>query len=94
MVLYNECYAQFDIPHVYMNHNGFHTNSSTNSTQDYILSPFLMIYIVTDITISIFNISPILNIQLHYRDSCEYNCTLLKSNARYSYSLQEFVVIF
>ena len=37
-----------------------------------------MVCVVTSITVSIFNISPILNVQLHSRYSCECNCTILK----------------
>ena len=47
---------------VSMENDRFHTNSSTNSTQDYIWSPFLMAYVVTAITISIFKFSWMLNI--------------------------------
>ena len=71
-------------------HDGFHTNSRTNSTQDHAWSPFLMVFIVTAMTIPIFDISSILNIQLHYQDSCEYSCSLLD---KCSYALQEFVAI-
>ena len=39
-------------------------------------SPFI-VCVVTAITISIFNISPILNIQLHYRDYFECNYFLI-----------------
>ena len=49
----------------------FHTNSSTNSTQTRVWSPFLIVCVEIAITISIFNISPILNIQLHPCGSCE-----------------------
>ena len=37
-----------------------------------------MICVVTDITISDLNISPILDIHLHYRESCECNCSIKK----------------
>ena len=50
--------------------DGFHTNLNTNSAQDHILSTFLTACVVTSITIPIFNISPILNIQLYSQDSC------------------------
>ena len=70
----------------------FHTNSSTNYSQDHMWSPLLMIYAVTAITKSIFNISPILNIQLHSWESYECNFPLFNSNIWYSYSLQEYVV--
>ena len=43
----------------------FHTKSITNYRQYHILSP-LMACVVTDINRSIFNISPILNIQLQF----------------------------
>ena len=37
-----------------------------------------MVYVVTAITILIFNISPILNIQLQSQESCVFNCILKK----------------
>ena len=42
-----------------------HTNSSTNSTRDHVRSPILMVCVVTAISISVLNITPILNTQLH-----------------------------
>ena len=51
-----------------------HTNLSTNFTQDHVLSPFLMVSLLTSITISILNIPLILNMQLHSWDSCKCNC--------------------
>ena len=68
-----------------------HTNSSTNSTQDHVWSPFLMVYVLTAITISLCSILPILNIQLHSKYFCNCNCPLKKFNVSYSYALQEFV---
>ena len=51
-----------------------HTNFSTNSTHYHAWSPFLMVYVVTAIIISIFNTSSTLNIHLNSQDSCECNC--------------------
>ena len=62
-----------------IHNDGFYTNLITNSTQDHVWSPFLMVYVVTAITISSFKFSPILNIPLHYRYSCECNCIIFLS---------------
>ena len=77
-----------------VNCDGFHTNSRTNSAQYHIWSPFLMVCVVIAITISIFNIIPILNIQLHSRKYCECNCPFFEfSCVWYSYVKQDFVNI-
>ena len=39
-----------------------------------------MVCVVTVITISVFTISPILNIQLHSQDSCKCNCPFFLKN--------------
>ena len=48
----------------------FHIKSTTNSTQDNIWSPFLMVCVVTATIIPIFDISPTLSIKLHSQHSC------------------------
>ena len=47
---------------------------------------------MTSITIKMFNLSAILEIQLHSQDSCECNC-LLFFDILYIYALQEFVFV-
>ena len=54
-----------------------------NSIQDHFWSPFLMVYVVTSITISIFNIEPILNIQLHSWQNCKCNYQRFLKNLIY-----------
>ena len=51
----------------------FHINLSTNSTKDHIWSTHLMACFVIARAVSILNVSPILNIRLQSRYSCEYN---------------------
>ena len=55
-----------------------------------------MVYVVTAIPISIFNVLPILNIGLHSRIVFICNCTLFLTsfNIWYGYALQEFMDIF
>ena len=60
---------------IYIN-DRFRTNLINNSTQDHVWSIFLIFYSSTSITISIFDISLILNIQLHSHDPFECNFPL------------------
>ena len=50
-----------------------HTNSCNNSTQYHDWPLHLMVYFMTAITIPMFNISPILYLQLHSQESCDCN---------------------
>ena len=74
-------YSKLDpsfLPSSYSSNDGFHADSRTNSTQDHVWSPFIMVCVVTAITISSFNILPLLNINLQSLFSCYFNCTLKK----------------
>ena len=68
----------FTIIHLLL-YDRFHTKSSTNYKQDHVWSPFLRVCVMTSITISIFDVPPKLNIQLHSWDSSDCNYPLFKS---------------